>query len=60
MIATADEIIEPDIKLPPAAKKRVASLILRDSAAAELPPLLDDELVMSAEYIFLELDRPEA
>lgn len=37
-------------------KKIVVSIILRDALEAETPALSDDELVLNAEGIFLELD----
>ena len=41
-------------------KKEVASEIIRRSASFDLPPLSDEELVLSAEELFLELDRQES
>lgn len=41
-------------------KKEVASEIIRRSINFDLPPLSDKELVLSAEELFLELDRQES
>jgi len=41
-------------------KKIVISVILRDSLEVKTPTLSDDELVLSVEDTFLELDRREA
>lgn len=60
MISTADEILETYVKLPAMEKKRVASVILREYITVDIPPATDDELVLAAEDIFLELDRCEA
>jgi hypothetical protein len=53
IIATFDQL--PDIE-----KKEVAAAILRRTLQIEFPPLSDDELVLSAEQVFSELDRREA
>lgn len=60
MITTADEILEKYIKLPPLEKKRVASVILKDSITSDALLITDEELVLAAEDLFLELDRREA
>lgn len=60
MITTAEEIIEKFGQLPFAEKKQVISIILRDSLEVETPDLSDEELVLNAEEIFLELDKREA
>ena len=41
-------------------KKEVASEIIRRSINFDLPPLSDKELVLSAEELFLVLDRQES
>jgi hypothetical protein len=60
MITTTQEIIEKFGQLPMSEKKIVVSVILRDALETETSALSDDELVLSAEDIFLELDRKEA
>ncbi len=57
MITTTQEIIEKFGQLPMSEKKIVVSVILRDALEVEIPVLSDEELVLSAEEIFLELDR---
>lgn len=46
--------------LPEFEKRELAFEILRRSQKFEFPPLSDEELVLQAEEIFLELDRREA
>jgi hypothetical protein len=60
MITTTQEIIEKFGQLPMSEKKIVVSVILRDALEVETPVLTDEELVLSAEEIFLELDQREA
>lgn len=59
MTSTTQEIIESFSRLPNSEKKIVVSLILRDALEVETPSLSDDELVLNAEDLFLELDRRE-
>lgn len=60
MTTTTQEIIERFSQLPISEKKIVASVILRDALEVETPDLSDDELVLNAEDLFLELDEREA
>ena len=60
MITITQEIIEKFGQLPISEKKIVVSVILRDALEVETPVLSDEELVLSAEEIFLELDQREA
>lgn len=53
VIATFDRLPEPE-------KQEVAAAILRRTLQIDFPPVSDDELVLSAEETFLELDRREA
>jgi len=46
--------------LSEAEKKELAWEILRRSAKFEILPLSDEELVLNAEELFLELDRRES
>lgn len=59
MSATIEEIIERFTRLPISEKKIVVSVILRDALETEMPVLSDEELVLNAEDLFLELDRSE-
>ena len=56
----AENVIATFEELPDAEKREVAAAILRRSLEIEFPPLSDNELVLSAEETFLELDRREA
>ena len=60
MIANAQDILKQFGQLPMPEKKKVVSVILRESLNIETPELSDEELVFNAEEIFLELDRREA
>lgn len=60
MSTSAQEILESFDQLPESDKQEVASEILRRTLSFDIPPLSEDELVLSAEEIFLELDRREA
>lgn len=60
MTTTTQEIIEKFAQLPISEKREVVSVILRDTLEVETPALSDDELISSAEEIFLELERREA
>jgi len=60
MITTTQEIIEKFAQLPVSEKKIVVSVILREALEVETLSLSDDELVLSAEEMFLELDQREA
>lgn len=53
----AENLISTFDQLPDAEKREVAANILRRPLEIEFPPLSDDELVLSAEDTFLELDR---
>jgi len=46
--------------LPEADKRELALEILRRTLSLDLPPPSDEELVLNAEALFLELDRREA
>lgn len=60
MTITTREILERFSQLPMSEKKIVVSVILRDALETETPIISDDELVLSAEELFLELDEREA
>ena len=45
--------------LPKPEKQQFASEIIRPSVNPDLPPLSDEELILSAEELFLELDKRE-
>ena len=59
MITTAQDIIEKFGQPPINEKQKVVSAILRESLEVEPPSLTDEELVLNAEEIFLELDQRE-
>lgn len=59
-MTTTQEIIKKFSQLPTAEKKIVVSVILRDALETETASLSDEELVLSADDLFLELDKREA
>ncbi len=60
MTTTTQEILERFVQLPISEKKIVVSVILRDALETETSTLSDEELVLNAEDLFLELDQREA
>jgi hypothetical protein len=60
MSTSAQNLIESFDKLPESEKQEVASEILRRTINFDMPAFSDEELVLSAEELFLELDRREA
>ena len=57
---TVRDLLQSFDSLSEADQKEVASEILRRSASFDLPPLSDEELIINAEQLFLELDRQES
>jgi hypothetical protein len=60
MISNAQDVLEQFGQLPLAEKKKVATVILRESLDIETPEISDEELILNAEEIFSGLDRREA
>ena len=56
----AQTIIRSFDRLSDADKKQVASEIFRRTLKLDFLPLTDDELVLNAEELFLELDERES
>lgn len=59
MISTAQELLNQYAELPLSEKKKAAAMILKESLDIETPSLDDDDLILNAEEIFLELDKLE-
>lgn len=55
----AENLIATFEQLPDMEKQEVASAILRRTLKISFPPVTDEELVVTAEETFLELDRRE-
>jgi hypothetical protein len=55
---TTQHLLDAFDSLSVAEKQAVACEILRRMRDVDLPPLSDEELVLSAEALFLELDGP--
>lgn len=59
MATTAENLISIFDTLPEPEKREVAIVILHRTLEFDLPPLSDDDLTLSAEELFLALDREE-
>ncbi len=60
MTPSAQNLISTFDQLPELEKKEVAAPILHRTLQLDFPPPSDEELLLSAEEAFLELDRREA
>jgi hypothetical protein len=60
MTTDVKEILNTFDLLPDNDKKDLASEILRRTVHFDFPPLTDEELIQSAERLFLDLDRRES
>ena len=60
MTTDIKEILNTFDLLPDNDKKDLASEILRRTVHFDFPPLTDEELIQSAEKLFLDLDRRES
>jgi hypothetical protein len=60
MSTSVNEILHSFDQLSEAEQRELASEIIRRTIEFDLPPLTDEELVLNAETLFLELDQIEA
>jgi hypothetical protein len=60
MTSSVQQLLHSFDLLPEAEQRELAWEILRRTVNYDLPALSDEELVLSAEALFLELDRGEA
>ncbi|HJZ69721.1 MAG TPA: hypothetical protein VKF81_16465 [Blastocatellia bacterium] len=60
MTPSVAELLETFDKLPERDRREAANEILRRVRRYDFAPLSDEELVLSAEELFLELDHREA
>ena len=60
MTTDIKEILNTFDLLPDDDKRDLASEILRRTVHFDFPPLTDEELIQSAEKLFLDLDRRES
>lgn len=60
MTSSVQQILHSFDLLPESEQRELAWEILRRTVNFDLPSLSDEELVFSAEELFLELDRREA
>jgi hypothetical protein len=59
MTHSVQDLLDTFDRLPEAEQREAVSEILRRVCHLDLDPLSDDELIQSAEDVFLELDRRE-
>ncbi len=57
---TSQQLLDSFDQLPEAEKQQVVIEILRRTLSADLSSLTDEELILNAEAIFLNLDAAEA
>ncbi|MBI1926076.1 hypothetical protein HYR99_17715 [Candidatus Poribacteria bacterium] len=60
MSTTSQNILESFNQLPEPEKRELAAEIIRWIAELDFPPLTDEDFVLAAEELFIELDRGEA
>ena len=60
MSTTVEDILDTFDHLSDAEKREFVSEIIRRTVEISVPPLTDDELVLNAEALFLELDQRES
>lgn len=60
MNAATNRILKAFHELREPEKRELAAEIMRWTAYLEFPPLTDEELVLTADELFVELDRVEA
>ena len=60
MVTSAQQLLDSFEHLPEMEKRIAASEIIRRTVEYNLLSISDEELVLSAEELFLELDRREA
>jgi len=59
MNTSVKQILDSFDQLPESEKRELASEILRRTVKLDFPSMTDEELVLSAEELFLELDKRE-
>ena len=60
MTTATQHLLDAFNRLSAEEQQTVACELLRRMRDADLPPLSDEEIILSAEALFLELDRREA
>jgi hypothetical protein len=60
MNTAVQHVLESFDRLPDPDKQQVAAEIIRRLVHIDFPPLSDEDLLLSAEELFLELDRQES
>lgn len=59
MSTATQSILESFNQLPEPEKRELAAEIIRWTANLDFPPLTDEDLVIAADELFIELDRAE-
>ncbi|MEK6303838.1 MAG: hypothetical protein AABO41_24305 [Acidobacteriota bacterium] len=60
MSATVEDVLDTFDHLSEEEKRRVVSEIIRRMSTSDLPALTDEDLVLNAEALFVELDDRES
>jgi len=60
MNSGSQQLLDSFEQLPEVEKQQVAAEILRRTISLDIHPLSDEELILSAEALFLSLDESEA
>jgi hypothetical protein len=60
MSTSIEQILNSFDHLPDSEKHKVASEIILRTIKLDLPPLADEELILNAETLFVELDQRES
>jgi hypothetical protein len=60
MSTSVQHLIETFEELPEDEKQELAIEIIKRTVNFDIPPLTDEELILNAENIFLELDKRES
>ena len=59
MSTVTQSILESFNQLPEPEKRELAAEIIRRTVNLDFPPLTDEDLVVTADSLFIELDRAE-
>jgi len=60
MTKSVEQLLKSFERLPEAEKRELASEIIKRSLTLDLPELSDESLLLTADQIFLQLDKEES
>ncbi len=60
MTKSVEQLLKSFEQLPEAEKRELASEIIKRSLGLDLPELSDESLIVTADQIFLQLDKEES